>query len=51
MAESGHTLESLAKNVPDRLDVTDEFLRYAQPLIGDGWPAIAIENGLQRFPG
>ena len=31
------------------IDVTDEFLRYAQPLIGDGWPDVRIENGLQRF--
>jgi len=33
----------------DGLDVTDDFIRYAQPLIGDGWPDIAIERGLQRF--
>jgi 6-phosphofructokinase len=33
----------------DGLDVTDDFLRYAQPLIGDSWPAIRIEGGLQRF--
>ena len=33
----------------DGLDVTDDFIHYAQPLIGDGWPDIAIENGLQRF--
>ena len=30
-------------------DVTDDFIRYAQPLIGDGWPEIPVENGLQRF--
>ncbi len=34
---------------PDGIDVTDEFVRYAQPLIGDGWPEIRVENGLQRF--
>ena len=34
---------------PDGTDVTDDFIRYAQPLIGDGWPDIEIENGLQRF--
>jgi 6-phosphofructokinase 1 len=34
---------------PDGIDVTDEFIRYAQPLLGDGWPEIPIENGLQRF--
>ncbi|HBP37923.1 MAG TPA: 6-phosphofructokinase [Clostridiales bacterium] len=33
----------------DRLDVTDDFLRYAQPLIGDRWPEMPLENGLQRF--
>ncbi|PID58268.1 6-phosphofructokinase [candidate division KSB3 bacterium] len=33
----------------DGLDVSDEFIRYAGPLIGDSWPEITIENGLQRF--
>jgi 6-phosphofructokinase 1 len=32
-----------------RVDVTDDFLRYAQPLIGSGWPEIPMENGIQRF--
>lgn len=32
-----------------RIDVTDEFIRYARPLIGDAWPNIEIEDGLQRF--
>jgi 6-phosphofructokinase len=31
------------------IDVTDDFIDYAMPLIGEGWPDIAIENGLQRF--
>ena len=31
------------------IDVTDDFLKYAQPLIQGGWPDIKIENGLQRF--
>lgn len=35
--------------VGDRLDVTDSFIRYARPLIGDGWPAIPLVNGRQRF--
>jgi 6-phosphofructokinase 1 len=30
-------------------DVTDAFIDYAQPLIGDAWPNIPMENGLQRF--
>lgn len=34
---------------PNGLDVTDDFVKYAQPLIGDGWPDISIENGIQRF--
>jgi 6-phosphofructokinase len=33
----------------DGLDVTDDFLRYVRPLIGDQWPAIQLENGLQRY--
>ncbi len=32
-----------------RLDVTANFVRYARPLIGDGWPAIPLVNGRQRF--
>lgn len=34
---------------PSRLDVTDEFVRYARPLIGDHWPAIPLVDGRQRF--
>jgi len=33
----------------NRLDVTEEFVRYARPLIGDSWPAIPLVNGRQRF--
>jgi 6-phosphofructokinase 1 len=32
-----------------KVDVTDDFVRYAQPLIGGDWPAIPVVNGLQRF--
>ena len=32
-----------------RLDVTDEFVRYARPLIGDAWPAVPLVDGRQRF--
>ena len=32
-----------------RLDVTDGFVQYARPLIGDSWPAIPLVNGRQRF--
>ena len=34
---------------PDGTDVTDDFVSYAAPLIGDKWPEIPLENGLQRF--
>jgi 6-phosphofructokinase 1 len=34
---------------PSRKDVTDDFVRYARPLIGDQWPAIPLINGRQRF--
>jgi 6-phosphofructokinase 1 len=33
----------------DGLDVTDDFIRYAKPLIGEAWPEIRIQDGLQRF--
>ncbi len=34
---------------PDRLDVTDDFVRYARPLIGDSWPTVPLVDGRQRF--
>jgi 6-phosphofructokinase len=33
----------------DRIDVTDDFIRYARPLIGDNWPTIPLVDGRQRF--
>lgn len=33
----------------DGLDVTDDFIAYAQPLIGRDWPQIPLVNGRQRF--
>jgi 6-phosphofructokinase 1 len=32
-----------------RTDVTDDFVRYARPLIGDSWPTIPLVDGIQRF--
>ncbi|MCD4770192.1 MAG: diphosphate--fructose-6-phosphate 1-phosphotransferase [Bacteroidales bacterium] len=32
-----------------KYDVTDDFIRYAQPLIGKEWVDLPLENGLQRF--
>jgi len=34
---------------PSRYDVTDEFVAYAKPLIGDRWVDVPLENGIQRF--
>ncbi len=33
----------------DGTDVTDDYLAYARPLIGDDWPSIPLVNGLARF--
>jgi ATP-dependent phosphofructokinase / diphosphate-dependent phosphofructokinase len=33
----------------NRYDVTDDFIRYAQPLIGEDWVSIPLVNGIQRF--
>jgi 6-phosphofructokinase 1 len=33
----------------NRFDVTDEFVRYARPLIGEDWVSVPIINGIQRF--
>ncbi|MCD4824493.1 MAG: diphosphate--fructose-6-phosphate 1-phosphotransferase [Phycisphaerae bacterium] len=30
-------------------DVTDDFVRYARPLIGEDWPSVPLANGIQRF--
>ena len=34
---------------PSQVDVTDDFVKYAQPLIGDDWVEVPLENGIQRF--
>ena len=34
---------------PSRTDVTDDFIDYARPLIGDHWPTIPLVDGIQRF--
>jgi len=31
---------------PGKTDVTDAFVRYARPLMGDDWPEVPIEGGL-----
>ncbi|GMV90268.1 MAG: hypothetical protein AMXMBFR82_00460 [Candidatus Hydrogenedentota bacterium] len=34
---------------PSKIDVTDEFVRYAKPLIGEDWASVPVVNGRQRF--
>jgi 6-phosphofructokinase 1 len=31
------------------VDVTEEFVRYARPLIGDDWVTVPLVGGIQRF--
>ncbi len=33
----------------DGFDVTDDFVKYAKPLIGDEWADVPLEGGIQRF--
>lgn len=33
----------------NRIDVTDDFVRYAKPLIGEDWASVPVVNGRQRF--
>ncbi len=39
----------LAWLAPTRTDVTDAFVHYARPLIGERWADVPLEDGLQRF--
>lgn len=32
-----------------RVDVTDDYLKYARPLIGDEWVSVPLVNGIMRF--
>jgi len=34
---------------PSKIDVTDEFIQYAKPLIGEDWASVPVVNGRQRF--
>jgi 6-phosphofructokinase len=34
---------------PSRTDVTDDFLDYARPLVGNDWPSVPLVGGLQKF--
>ena len=34
---------------PNKMDVTDDFIAYAKPLIGEDWASVPVINGRQRF--
>ncbi len=34
---------------PSKIDVTDDFIDYARPLIGEDWVSMPLVNGLMRF--
>jgi len=48
MANSERTFPA-AWIAPNRRDVTDDFLAYARPLIGEDWPSVPLVDGRQRF--
>jgi 6-phosphofructokinase 1 len=48
MANSERTFPK-AWIAPSGRDVTDDFIAYARPLIGDDWPSVPLVGGLQRF--
>jgi ATP-dependent phosphofructokinase / diphosphate-dependent phosphofructokinase len=33
----------------NKIDVTDDFIRYAKPLLGEDWISVPMVNGVQRF--
>lgn len=33
----------------NKIDVTDDFINYARPLIGDEWVSVPLVNGIMRF--
>ena len=33
----------------NRYDVTDDFVKYVKPLIGEDWVSVPMINGIQRF--
>jgi len=34
---------------PNKIDVTDDFVRYAKPLVGEDWASVPVVGGRQRF--
>jgi 6-phosphofructokinase 1 len=46
LSERTFPQEWIASN---RYDVTDEFIKYVRPLIGEDWVTVPVINGMQRF--
>jgi 6-phosphofructokinase 1 len=46
LSERSFPQQWIAEN---RIDVTDEFIRYVRPLIGEDWVSVPLINGRQRF--
>jgi len=34
---------------PNKIDVTDDFVAYAKPLLGEDWPSVPLVNGRARY--
>ena len=51
LADVANSERTFPKNwiTPDGTDVTDDFVRYARPLIGDDWPSIPLVDGRIRL--
>lgn len=49
VANSERTFPEAWISAPNKIDVTDDFLKYATPLIGEDWASVPIINGRQRF--
>lgn len=51
LAEMANSERSFPKEwiALNRIDVTDDFLAYVRPLIGEDWPRVPLKRGLQRF--
>jgi 6-phosphofructokinase 1 len=46
LSERSFPQQWIAEN---RIDVSDDFIRYVRPLIGEDWVSVPIINGRQRF--
>jgi len=46
LSERSFPQEWISKN---KIDVTDDFLRYVRPLIGEDWVSVPMINGRQRY--